>query len=177
MAAKSDAFVHFKAYQARWAAYSSAHGHVISSIRTDPGGEFISGAFKAHLAEHGIHRELTAVDTSEQNGVAERHIGAVMNAARSMRLAANLPATMWGEACKTAVYVRNRSPVSTVDGRTPFEAFTGKKPIVNHFRRLGCQGYYLNPTKGRDKLAARGIPATFLENSEDSPTYRGKQRR
>jgi transposase InsO family protein len=172
MGSKAEAFFHFKAYQARWAAYFSAHGHVISSIRTDPGGEFISGDFKHHLLTHGIQHEFTAVDTSQQNGVAERHIGAVMNAARSMRLAANLPATMWGEACKTAVYVRNRSPVSTVDGRTPFEAFTGKKPVVKHLRRFGCLGYYLNPIKGRDKLAARGIPCTFLGYNEDSPTYR-----
>ena len=88
------------------------------------------------------------------------------------RLAANLPAAMWGEACKTAVYVRNRSPVSTVDGRTPFEAFTGKKPVVKHLRRLGCLGFALNPKKGRDKLESRGIPCTFLGYNENSPTYR-----
>ena len=110
--------------------------------------------------------------TSQQNGVAERHIGAVMDAARSMRLAASLPANMWGEACKTAVYARNRSPVSTVDGRTPFEAFTGKKPVVKHLRRFGCLGYALNPVKGRDKLAARGIPCTFLGYSDNTAGYR-----
>ena len=172
MGAKSDAFFHFKAFHARWVAYFSAHGHVISSIRTDPGGEFISAAMSAYLTEHGIHHERTAVDTPQQNGVAERKNGEILAAARSMRLAANLPAAMWGEACKTAVYVRNRSPVSTVDGRTPFEAFTGKKPVVKHLRRLGCLGFALNPKKGRDKLESRGIPCTFLGYNENSPTYR-----
>ena len=37
-----------------------------------------------------------------------------------------------------ANYIKNRSPQKDFDGVTPFEVWTGKKPMVKHFRAFGC---------------------------------------
>ncbi|GAQ92173.1 hypothetical protein KFL_009380020 [Klebsormidium nitens] len=47
---------------------------------------------------------------------------------------------MCAEAVVTANYTRNRTPVSA-HGRTPWEAFYGKKPNVGHMRVFGAQAY------------------------------------
>ena len=54
---------------------------------------------------------------------------------------AKLPKKFWAEALSTAVYLRNRSPTTAVQGKTPFEAWTKEKPDVGHFKIFGCLCY------------------------------------
>ena len=44
----------------------------------------------------------------------------------------------WAEELSTAVSLRNRGPVMAVKGMTPFEAWMGEKPNVEHLRVFGC---------------------------------------
>jgi hypothetical protein len=37
-----------------------------------------------------------------------------------------------------AVYILNRSPTKALNGRTPYEAWHGRKPTVSHLRVFGC---------------------------------------
>uniref|UniRef100_A0A1X7VM16 Integrase catalytic domain-containing protein n=1 Tax=Amphimedon queenslandica TaxID=400682 RepID=A0A1X7VM16_AMPQE len=55
-----------------------------------------------------------------------------MEAVRSMLVGSQIPQRFWAEALSTAVYLRNRSPTKSVDGLTPYEAWSGRKPSVNH---------------------------------------------
>ncbi len=68
----------------------------------------MSNEFRAYLAEHGIHHQLTVAHTPQQNGVVERMNCTVMNLARSMLHHKNMDERFWAEALATAVYVRNR---------------------------------------------------------------------
>jgi hypothetical protein len=43
-----------------------------------------------------------------------------------MIASARLPKRLWWEAVKAAAYLRNRTPVGS-DGKTPEEAYSGKK--------------------------------------------------
>ena len=52
--------------------------------------------------------------------------------ARALLKQRGMPATFWGEAVVTAVYILNRSPTKALDGRTPYEAWHGCKPAVFH---------------------------------------------
>ena len=61
---------------------------------------------------------------------------------RSMLFYANLPHKFWGEALSTAAYLRNRSPTKAVKGMTPYEAWTGDKPKVDHLRIFGGELHY-----------------------------------
>jgi hypothetical protein len=49
---------------------------------------------------------------------------------------AKLPHTFWAEALPTAAYLRNRSPTKAVKEMTPYEAWKGEKPAVDHLRAL-----------------------------------------
>ncbi|XP_058776072.1 secreted RxLR effector protein 161-like [Vicia villosa] len=52
--------------------------------------------------------------------------------AKSMLLEKGLPKTFWPEAVNTAVYLMNRCPTKAVWKKTPFEAWSGRTPSVNH---------------------------------------------
>lgn len=59
-------------------------GTYIKCLRTDHGGEFTSQEFNQFCKENGIKRQLTAVCTQQQNGVAERKNRTMMNMVRCM---------------------------------------------------------------------------------------------
>ena len=52
----------------------------------------------------------------------------------------------------TAAYLRNRSPTKAVNEMTPYEAWTGGKPQVDHLRIFGCQAFVHIPKDERKKL-------------------------
>ena len=53
-------------------------------MRTDNGGEFFSNDFDTFCKDCGIKREKTTLYSPQQNGVAERMNGTLMEKARSM---------------------------------------------------------------------------------------------
>ena len=67
----------------------------VRTLRSDNGGEFEGNSFKQYLAERGIRHETSAAYTPAQNGVAERGNRTIMDGARSMLLASNLPPSLW----------------------------------------------------------------------------------
>ena len=71
---------------------------------------------------------------------------------RSMLSFANLPHKFWGKALLTAAYnyLRNQGPTKAVQGMTPYEAWTGEKPKVDHLRIFGCQSFVHVPKRERN---------------------------
>ena len=51
-------------------------------------------------------------------------------------------------------------------GKTPYEAWTGKKPDVSHFREFGCDIWVLDENKNRSKLAPKLEKMIFTEGSK-----------
>jgi hypothetical protein len=76
----------------------------------------------------------------------------LMGMTRSMLQFKGLSTKYWVEAVHTAVYLKNRSPTSTLNGKTPYEAWYGFKPKVNHLRVFGSTCYALVPKEKRTKL-------------------------
>eukprot|EP00253_Pinus_taeda_P031750 PITA_31750 len=109
----------------------------IGTLRTDNGGEFTLNEFKNYCSENGIRRHLTNVYTPQQNGVVERMNRTLLGMARSMLTFKRLSPTYWAEEIHTAVYLRNRSPIASLDGSTPYEAWFGFKLRVKHLRVFG----------------------------------------
>ena len=56
-------------------------------------------------------------------------------------MTAGMPGRFWGEAVMTTVYLLNRLPTRSLDGKTPYEAWYNKKPVVHQFRVFGCIAY------------------------------------
>ena len=66
---KSDTFRMFQLFKTK---VEKETGTSIWGLRTDRGGEFTSTEFIDLCATYGIHRQLTAAYTPQQNGVAKR---------------------------------------------------------------------------------------------------------
>ena len=105
----------------------------IGTLRSDNGGEYVSGDFKMYLQNNRVHHELTVPYSPEQNGVAERKNRTLMESARTMLLHAGLPDSYWAEAIATAAYCRSRMPTKAFkESVTPYERWYLRKPNVSH---------------------------------------------
>lgn len=73
---------------------------------------------------------------------------------------------------KAAVYILNRAPTKSLNGKTPFEAWFGKKPRVRHFRTFGCTAYAKRIGPGISKLSDRSTPGVFFGYESGTKGYR-----
>lgn len=166
---KSDAFSIFLEYKAL---VEKESGFQIKSLRTDRGGEFIYHPFMEFCRKEGIKRQLTVSRSPQQNGVAERKNRTIVEMARSMLKGKNLPNILWAEAVHTAAYILNRSPTKAVRSKTPYEAWTGRKPQVSNLKVFGCPAYSLNKSPSKDKFDEKGEKFLFVGYSDESKGYR-----
>jgi hypothetical protein len=67
-----------------------------------------------------------------------------------------------GEAVMVAVYLLNHSPTKSLNGKTPFKAWFGRKPGVRHLRMFGCVAYAKRNGPGVTKLDDRSTSGVFL---------------
>jgi len=103
--------------------------------------------FSNFLREEDITRQLSIEYTLQQNDVAERANRTFVEMARCIMLQANLPKSMWAEVLNTAVYLRNRSATKSLNRMTPIEAWSKKKPYVDHLRTIESKAILLNKGK------------------------------
>ena len=61
--------------------------------------------------------------------------------AQSMIEAKGMPTRFLGEAMTIMVFILNRAPTKALKGKTPFEAWYGRKPSVSFLRTFGCIGH------------------------------------
>lgn len=128
---KSEAFEAFKKFLAL---VEEGPEKRITTFRTDRGGEFTSKEFTQYCEEVGIVRQFTAPYSPQQNGVVERRNRTMIEMARSLLKEKDLPAYLWGEATRHSIYLLNRLPTRAITGVTPYEAWTGTKPHLEHVR-------------------------------------------
>nr|ABB47448.2 retrotransposon protein, putative, Ty1-copia subclass [Oryza sativa Japonica Group] len=107
-----------------------------------------------------------------QNSVVERRNQTVVAAARSMLKAANMLAYFWGEAVVAAVYVLSKSPMKSLDGVTPYEAWYGRRPTVEHLRVFECVGYVKTAKPNLRKLDDRSTRMVFIGYEQGSKAYK-----
>ena len=84
-----------------------------------------------------------------------------MELARAMLIEKSLPPSLWAEAVSHAAYIRNRCPTKALEGKTPLEAWTGRKPDVSHFREFGCDVWVMNETN-ISKLSPKSVKMKFV---------------
>ncbi|BBG99019.1 BURP domain-containing protein, partial [Prunus dulcis] len=109
-------------------------GYKVKKLRSDRGGEYTSNEFNKFCDEMGMERQLTVAYSPQQNGVAERKNRTIVEMAKCMMFEKGMPLEFWAETVNTAVYVLNRSPTKALDKKTPFEAYSGRKPGLKHLR-------------------------------------------
>ena len=76
----------------------------------------------------------------------------ILDVARSMLKSKKLLKEFWVEVVACAVYLSNRSPTRSVWGKTPQEAWSGRKPGISHLRVFGSIAYVHVLDERRAKL-------------------------
>uniref|UniRef100_A0A6N2K750 Integrase catalytic domain-containing protein n=1 Tax=Salix viminalis TaxID=40686 RepID=A0A6N2K750_SALVM len=166
---KSNALTVFKKYKALVELQS---GFKVKKMRSDRGGEYTSSEFERFCAEMGIERQMTVAYSPQQNGVAERKNRTIVEMARSMMTEKCLPLNFWAEAVNTAVYLQNRCCTNSLTNKTPFEAFTGRKPGIKHLKLFGCICYIHIPAHLRQKLDGKAEKGIFVGYGNCEKGYR-----
>jgi transposase InsO family protein len=162
---KSDAFDMFKAFKAEVENQLEKH---IKILRSDRGGEYLSGEFQQYLIDNGIVSQFSAPGTPQQNGVAERRNRTLLDMVRSMLSYSTLPISFWGYALQTAIYILNDVPSKSVP-KTPHELWTGRKPSLQHLRIFGCPAHVL---KGKtEKMESRSETCIFVGYPKETKGY------
>lgn len=146
-------------------------GFIVRRIRSDNGGEYTSAALTDFYASNGIKPEYTVPHNPEMNGKAERLNRTLLEKARTMLAAADLPPSLWAEAISTANYVRNRSPTAGSTA-TPHERLFGTKPDLSHLRVFGCRAYAHVPTSLRTKLQPTAESGRMIGYATNSAGYK-----
>ena len=134
---KSEAFDKFREYKAEEEKQLGVH---IKQLRSDRGGEYLSGEFKSYLAQEGIISQLSSPGTPQQNGVSKRRNRTLLDMVRSMLSYSSLPESFWVYALETAAYILNLVPSKSVS-KTPTELWKGRKPSLNHIRIWGAPAH------------------------------------
>jgi transposase InsO family protein len=126
-------------------------GKRLKCLISNNGGEYCSKEFDDYCSYHGIRREKTVPGTPQENDVSEKMNRTIMERARSMRLHDVFSLQLWEYAIYTIVYLINKRPSSSLDGRILEEAWTCKK--VN---------YFFLKKNPRTKLEEKSKKCTFI---------------
>lgn len=91
---------------------------------------------------------------------------------RAVLVEKEVPRSFWPDAVQWVNHVINRSPTHIVKDMTPEEAWSGRKPSVEHFRIFGCIGYVHIPDVKRTKLDDKSIKCVLLGFSSESKAWK-----
>jgi transposase InsO family protein len=118
---KDEVFDRFREFKAL---VENQSGRRIQVLRSDNGVSTPLMSLWSIVLLEGIKKELTVPYNSQQNGVAERKNKTIVGAACAMIHDQGLPMFLWVEACRTVVYIQNKSPHTILGKLTPKEVCT-----------------------------------------------------
>ena len=144
----------------------------VKCLRSDNGGEYIDEGFSEYCAAQGIRMEKTIPGTPRQNGVAERMNRTLDKHARSIRLHAELPKSLWADVVSTVAYLINQGPSVPMEFKPPKEVWSGKEVNFSHLKVFGCVSYVYINSDARSKLDAKSKICFFIGYSDEKFGYR-----
>nr|GEU34940.1 hypothetical protein [Tanacetum cinerariifolium] len=110
----------------------------VKIIRCDNKGEFRNKEMNYFCSRKGIKREFSNARTPQQNRVAKRRNGTLIEAGRTMVLV-------------------NKSQI-----KTPYELFNGRSPAIGFLKPFGCHVMILNTLDNLGKFEAKGDEGYFI---------------
>ena len=131
---KSDAASAFESFLAEVRADGTPCA--VMAVRSDNGRAFFGGAFGGLCRKRGIKQEFTPADSPKYNGVAERALGLINDAAVATHIQAtelyssapNYP-SLWAEAASWACHALNCTATTANPGdKSPYEMWYGSPP-------------------------------------------------
>ncbi|CAI7763636.1 unnamed protein product [Closterium sp. NIES-53] len=133
------------------------------------GGEFSSARLGAFCRAQGIRQTFTLPASPQQNGIAERRIGMVMDVARTSMIHAAAPHFLWPFAVQFAAHQLNLQPRVSLPETSPTLRWTGKVGDASAFRVWGSRAFVRDLSVY--KLSPRAVPCVFLGFPPDAPGW------
>ena len=111
--------------------------------------------------KEGIIHESSCVKTPQQNGIAERKNGHLLDQTRALLFQHEVPKRFWVEAVLTACYLINRLPSIILASKSPMEVLSSFYPNVSTSNQLvprifGCVSF-LHVHSGNRGNGGRGV--------------------
>ncbi|CAI7865060.1 unnamed protein product, partial [Closterium sp. NIES-54] len=140
---------------------------LVLRLHSDRGNEFSSDLLKDFCRGEGILQSFTLPASPQQNGIAERRIGLVMEVARTSMIHAAAPHFLWPFAVRYAAHQLNLWPRVSLLETSPTLRWTGNVGDASVFRVWGSRAFVYDTSV--DKLSACAIPCVFLGFVPDAP--------
>ncbi|CAI7877215.1 unnamed protein product [Closterium sp. NIES-53] len=131
----------------------------ILRLHSDRGGEFSSDLLENFCSREGILQSFTIPNSPQQNGIAERRIGLVMEVARTSIIHAVAPHFLWPFAVRYAAHQLNLWPRVSLPETSSTLRWTGEVGDASVFR-------FYHPT------SRRVSPSQDVTFDESDPFYR-----
>ncbi|CAI7906389.1 unnamed protein product [Closterium sp. NIES-54] len=128
----------------------------ILRLHSDRGGEFSSNLLREFCRGEGILQSFTLLDSPQQNGIAERRIGLVMEVAPTSMIHVAAPHFLWPFAVRYAAHQLSLGPRVSLPETSPTLCWTGKVGDASVFRVWGSRAFVRDTFA--DKLSAHPIP-------------------
>ncbi|CAI7922899.1 unnamed protein product, partial [Closterium sp. NIES-54] len=128
-----------------------------------------SGSLSAFCRAQGIRQTFTLPASPQQNGIAERRIGMVMDVVRTSMIHAAAPHFLWPFAVQYAAHQLNLQPRVSLPETSPTLLWTGKVGDASAFRVWGSRAFVRDLSA--DKLSPRATPCVFLGFPPDAPGW------
>ncbi|CAI7774678.1 unnamed protein product [Closterium sp. NIES-54] len=141
----------------------------VPCLHSDRGGEFSSGLLAEFYRDEGIVQLFTLPASPQQNGIAERRIGLIMEAARTSMIHAAAPHFVWSFAVRYAAHQLNLWPRVSSPETSPTLRWTGKVGDASAFWVLGALSLVCDTTAS--KLSPRTLHFAFLGFPIDAPPW------
>ncbi|CAI7889840.1 unnamed protein product, partial [Closterium sp. NIES-54] len=155
------------------ATFTHRPGSSLYTLTTTPPSVSAAGQVAASnqvtLHMDGIRQTFTLPASPQQNGIAERRIGMVMDVTRTSIIYAAAPHFLWPFAVRYAAHQINLQPHVSLPEATPTLRWTGKVCDASTFRVWGSRAFVRDTTA--DKLSSRAVPCVFLGFPPDAPRW------
>ena len=149
----------------------------VQGFRTDNAKDFCNNELREFFEQEGIRHETSCTYTPQQNGLAERKIGDIMDKFRTLTEQSQLPKTLWSLSVMTYVHLINRLPTNTVKMKSPIEVLEQLFPkarLNNNLtpRVFGCVSYVHLHGPSVDKFSVNALKCVFIGYSNTQKGYK-----
>jgi hypothetical protein len=151
--------------------YVADYGHLmkdghVKKFVSDNGGGFMAATVDQLLNELHTKKAMSVPYTPQRNGLIERFWYTLVRHTRIMLAESGHSAALWPFAMQHVTDIHNSLPTRSLSPpMSPYEASTGKKPNLGHFKGKvwGCDTICHVRKEDRDhKLSSTGVKASFM---------------
>ena len=146
----------------------------IKVIRVDNENRYVDCKLRDFCRLEGIDLQNLAPFSPHKINVATLRIHTLKTMASCMIKAKSLDPSLEFKAISSASHILNRSPHPSLDGKTPFEAWCGRKLVVSHFKVFDCPAWANLSSKSCKAPAPR--PCTFIGYEDKMKAYHNGSR-